>query len=128
MLDIETIPSSPVIVTHPFTNSGVVGFSGYNKPENILDNHNALLRWQKEMNKQISEFDSAVRIFLYLTKPYRLVFLKYAEPYLSRKDFSQILSDVWIQTEVPYSDPNFSTGDLVKLFKKADPVISYERR
>lgn len=123
MLDIETTSFSPVIVKHPFTDSGVVGFSGDKKPENILENHNALLRWQKAVNKQINESDSANRIFLLLTKPYRLVFLKYAEPYLSKKDFSQILSDVWIQTEAPHSDPNFSTDDFVKLFKKADPAF-----
>lgn len=132
MLDIETTPFSPVLVKHPFTDSGIVGFSGDNKPENILDNYTALLRWQKAIKKEINESDSADRIFLYLTKPYRLVFLKYAEPYLSQKDFSQILSDVWIQTEAPHSDPNFSMGDLVKLFKKTDPAFlmkedEYER-
>lgn len=123
MIDIETTAYSPIIVTHPFTDSGIVGFSGSDMPENIMENHDALLRWQKQIKKQINESDSADRIFLLLTKPYRLVFLKYAEPYLSQKDYSQILCDVWIQTEAPHSDPNFSTSDLVKLFKKADPAF-----
>ncbi len=65
--------------------------------------------------------------FLLLTKPYRLVFLKYAEPYLSQKDFSQILSSVWIQTEAPHNDPNFRMNDLVNLFKGADPVFLMEQ-
>ena len=61
-----------------------------------------------------------------LTKPYRLVFLKYAEPYLSQKDFSRILADAWTQTEAPHNDPNFSTNKLIGLFKKADPVYLME--
>lgn len=124
--DIKTTSFSPVIVTHPFTDTGFVYFKGYRKPENLLENDNALLRWHDEVKKQISKSDSADRIFSLLTKPYRLVFLKYAEPYLSRKDFSEILSDVWIQIEAPHNDPNFSTSDLVKLFKKADPAFLME--
>lgn len=127
MLDIETTPLSPIIVTHPFTDSGIVGFSGATKPENILENHDALLRWQKQMKNQINESDSADRIFLLLTKPYRLVFLKYAEPYLSQKDYSRILADVWMQTEAPHNDQNFNTGKLIGLFKKANPAFLMEK-
>ena len=126
MTDIKMTPHSPIIITHPFTDTGFVYFKGYRKPENLLENNDALLRWHNEMRKQINESDSADRIFSLLTKPYRLVFLKYAEPYLSQKDFSEILSDMWIQTEAPHNDPNFSTNKLIGLFKKADPACLME--
>lgn len=126
MTDITTTSFSPVIVKHPFTDSGIVYFKGDSKPENLLENNDALLRWHEKVKKQISESDSADRIFSLITKPYRLVFLKYAEPYLSRKDFSEILSDVWIQIEAPHNDPNFSTSKLIGLFRKADPVYLME--
>lgn len=126
MIDIKTTPYSPVIVMHPFTNTGFVYFKGGSKPENILENDNALLRWQKAMKNQIDQSDSIDRIFLLLTKPYRLVFLKYSEAYLTQKDFSQMLAEIWIQTEAPHNDLNFSTNKLIGLFKKADPVYLME--
>ena len=126
MTDIKTTPFSPVIVTHPFTDTGFIYFKGDSKPKNLLENKDTLLRWHNEVKKQISESNSADRIFLLLTKPYRLVFLKYAEPYLTQKDFSRILADVWIQTEAPHNDPNFSTSKLTSLFRKADPVYLME--
>ena len=121
MMDVKTTTHSPIIVSHPFTDSGFVGLTGENFPQNILENRDNLLRWQKEKKKQINESDSADRIFFMLTKPYRIVFLKYAEPYLSQKDFSRILADVWMQTEAPHNDPNFTVRKLVNLFKKAAP-------
>ena len=76
MTDIKTTPFSPVIVTHPFTDTGFIYFKGDSKPKNLLENKDTLLRWHNEVKKQISESNSADRIFLLLTKPYRLVFLK----------------------------------------------------
>ncbi len=122
MMDIKTTPHSPLIVAHPFTDSGFVGFKEDAFPSNILENENALLRWREQMKTRINECDSAHQIFMHLTKPYRLVFLKYTEPHLSQKDFSEILCDVWIQTEAPHNDPNFTTAGLVRLFAKADPT------
>lgn len=119
MMDIKTTPHSPVIVSHPFTDTGYVGFLGDRFPQTILENRDAFLRWQTEKKKQINESDSADRIFFMMTKPYRLIFLKYAEPHLSQKDFSRILGDVWIQVEAPHNDPNFTICELVNLFKKA---------
>jgi hypothetical protein len=96
MMDIKTTTHSSLIVTHPFTDSGFVGISGETTLMNLLENNDTLLRWQNQMKNQIGECDSANRIFMLFTKPYRMVFLKYAEPYLSQKDFSEILSNVWM--------------------------------
>ena len=63
MMDIKTTPHSPVIVSHPFTDTGYVGFLGDRFPQTILENRDAFLRWQTEKKKQINESDSADRIF-----------------------------------------------------------------
>ena len=62
-----------------------------------------------------------------LTKPYRLVFLKYAEPYLSQKDFSRILADAWTQTEAPHNDPNLMEIDEYKQFKELENTVTVYR-
>jgi len=55
--------------------------------------------------------------------PYGLTFLKFAMPRLSREDFSKILSDAWIRSENPNSDPNLSTAKLLTMFRAADTAI-----
>ncbi|MCM1364513.1 MAG: hypothetical protein NC215_05995 [Ruminococcus sp.] len=120
-LDIETTPHSPIIVKHPFTDTGFVGFKDKDYPSNLLEDENALLRWREQMKSFINKCDSPHHIFMLLTKAYRMVFLKYAEPYMSQKDFSEILSDVWTETEAPHNDPNFTTAEFVRLFRQADP-------
>ncbi|MCM1391300.1 MAG: hypothetical protein NC185_00825 [Ruminococcus sp.] len=121
-LDIETTPHSPIIVKHPFTDTVFVGFKGKDYSSNLLEDENALLRWREQMKTYISKCTAPHHIFMFLTKPYRMVFLKYAEPYLSQKDFSEILSDVWTETEAPHNDPNFTTAEFVRLFRQADPA------
>ena len=56
-------------------------------------------------------------------KPYGLTFLKYTSPFLSKEEFSKILSDAWARSENPNSDPNFTQKELVSMFKQADPTI-----
>lgn len=58
-----------------------------------------------------------------ITKPYMLGFLKFAKPYLSSEEFTQMLADAWIRSESPNDDPNLSKGKLLSLFKEADPDI-----
>ncbi|MCI8331520.1 MAG: hypothetical protein HFE78_01655 [Clostridiales bacterium] len=89
-MEIKTTPPSP----HPFTDSGFVGFKEDAFPSNLLENENTLLQWRDQMKKRFNKCEFAQQIFMFLTKPYRMVFLKYAEPYLSQKDLSEILSDV----------------------------------
>ena len=99
MMNIEATPHSPIIVTHPFTDTGYVVLAEDKLPQNILENRDTLIRWQAEKKKQLNKSDSADQIFSLLTKLYRMVFLKYSEPYLSKKDFSRILADVRISAQ-----------------------------
>lgn len=96
MLDIAETRMSPLIVRHPFTDTGIVAFrkeDGGIGRANLLEDKRELQKWRRQMTEQIDRSESAFHIHLMVTKPYRLAFLKYAQPYLSQKDFSEILND-----------------------------------
>lgn len=58
-----------------------------------------------------------------LNKSYGLVFLKYAMPYLSAEDFSSILATAWVMCEAPHNDSVVNKGDLILMFKSANPAV-----
>ena len=126
-LKFEPIPTeySPMIVKHPFTDSGIVSLKTVGNESlqfaDITQDKAAFKVWQEEMKKQIDALSSPKQFRLMLTKSYYLAFLKFAEPYLSQQDFSEFLAAVWIRSEAPNSDPNFSQRQLLELFKKAAP-------
>ena len=74
------------------------------------------------MEKQIDTAEDVFGVYHLMTKSYLLAFLKYAEPYLSREDFSKMLADIWIRTEAPNLDPNFKQKELLDLFRKSKHV------
>lgn len=117
---------SPMIVKHPFTDSGIVGIrtddGGYGYA-NLLDNQADMDNWREHMEKRIDSIDDASGIFILITKPYALGFFKHAAQHLGREDFAKILAHTWIRTEAPNSDPNLSKSKLLTLFKSADPQI-----
>ena len=65
-----------------------------------------------------------------LNKAYGLTFLKFAEPYLSSADLSELLADAWIRSENPNMDANVTKKDLVAMFNQADKsvLMSLEER
>ncbi len=123
MFEAQKTEFSPMIVKHPFTDSGIV-FCKENESillKNILTDESDAGYWREEMWGQIQAAKSAHEIIFRMTKSYRLVFLKYVEAYLSRRDLSQILGSTWVSVEAPNIDPNFSQRELIPLFEKADP-------
>ena len=92
--EINETPYSPMIVKHPFTDTGVSAIpDGKGGVEMIdLTEDDAQLRWRQSMARQIDKADNAYAIYMMVTKPYALTFLKFAMPHLSREDMSQILS------------------------------------
>lgn len=117
---------SPMIIKHPFTDSGIVGIrtddGGYGYA-NLMDNQTDLDNWREHMEQRINSADNASKIFMLITKPYALGFFKHAAQHLGREDFAKILAYTWIRTEAPNSDPNLSKSKLLTLFKSADPQI-----
>ncbi len=126
MQDIKETPMSPLVVKHPFTDSALIvtqNSEGKVTHTNLLDDKNARRDWRKQMEKQIGLTQSAFHIHLLITKPYRLAFLKFARPFLSRADFSEILSDAWIHSEYPSFDPNVNQNEQLAMFRAADPAV-----
>ena len=143
-MNIEETKFSPLVIKHPFTDSAMVCLSqtdGEIAFANIMEDTKAFTLWKEQVEKQIDtaedvfgvyhlvpERNPAAKPFLrskntdLMTKSYLLAFLKYAEPYLSREDFSKMLADIWIRTEAPNLDPNFKQKELLDLFRKSKHV------
>ena len=119
---IHKTPYSPVVVQHPFTSSGIATAKkdGVLQIIDITESEENLERWQDWMREWIKNAKSAYEIYMMTNKPYGLTYLKYAEPYLSKEDFSKILGDAWVRSENPNGDANVSKRELLSMFKQAD--------
>lgn len=125
MIDPELTKFSPMIIHHPFTGAGIVGVvkDGQTQMLDITQDEASLNTWRKAMAEQIEQAEKAHEIYMMVNKPYALTFLKFAEPYLSREDFSAILSSAWIMAEAPNQDINVNKRSLAAMFRKADPSV-----
>ncbi len=130
MTDLQITKLSPLVVSHPFTNTGITALKGTGDtpliPMDITASKENFAKWQLEKAKIINKAETPFQIFFMLNPPYYLTFLKYAEKYLSQKDFSEMLSNAWILSEMPNRDRNVSKGQLVTMFKQADPSVLME--
>lgn len=124
MLEPQETKFSPIIVKHPFTDSGIVYFQDDGiKQVNIIEDNDGFRNWQNQMKLRIDEAESAYQVYFLITKPYSFAFLKYTFDYLSRDDFSEILADAWMRNEEPNNDPNLSKRKLLSMFKYAEPTV-----
>ncbi len=122
-LDIGRTEFSPIVVTHPFTSSGIVLDSSSQIPADITEDKDALERWRKWIGQQIDGAENPFQIGIMINKPYRLTFLKYAKEYLSQADFSGMLAEAWIASEAPNLDRNIGKNGLLSMFRQADPAL-----
>lgn len=123
-LDVQPTKFSPMIVSHPFTNSGISGIVGEDggfQMADLVNNSEDLKKWRQQVGKQIDNADSAYGIFTLVNKPYTLAFLKFSQPYLSEQEFGQILSSAWILSESPNDDANMTRQELLSAFKSVSP-------
>ena len=128
--DIHETEFSPVIVSHPFTDSGFVASpnaDGEIGLLNITESDADQRRWREYMGKLIDGAKSAYEIYMMITKPYGLTFLKYTAQDLSQEDLSNILASAWTRAEAPNLDVNVSKAKLLSLFKQADPTVLMEQ-
>ena len=74
-------------VKHPFTDTGVSAIpDGKGGVEMIdLTEDDAQLKWRQSMVRQIDKADNAYAIYMMVTKPYALTFLKFAMPHPQEK-------------------------------------------
>ncbi len=130
MLDVQDTEYTPLIVKHPFTDSGIVAYRTENceiVQADITKDSDALDKWRQSIIGHINECKSAHEISFMITKSYSLAFLRYAVPYLSTKELSEMLSDMWVRTEAPNNDPNLGKGKLLTLFKESNPQYLMEK-
>ncbi len=118
---------SPMVVQHPFTNTGIIGIPSENGESleiiDITAGQENLSRWRCVLEKQIDNASDPFQIYMMVNNPYGLTFLKFAEPYLSQEDFSHILGSAWVMCEAPHNDPNLGVSKLIAMFEKADPAL-----
>ncbi len=122
--DIHKTKMSPIIVSHFFTSTGIVDVGSDGKIElvDIAASEENLRKWQRKTSRYIEKAKDAKEIFYMVNNPYRLAFLKFAQDYLSRENFSSLLSAGWILSENPNQDVNVSKMELVGMFKQADKM------
>ena len=122
----EPTEYAPVIIHHPFTTSGLVALKqpdGSQGIGNILEDPKDLQAWREQQEIIIDQMKTPLQLAFRITNPYAFGFLKFAQPYLSRDDMSEVLSYMWIHTEAPNRDPNLSKAKLVSMFQAANPAV-----
>ena len=106
---IQETALSPVIVSHPFTNSGISALrneDGILSMVDLINNSDDCTRWRRKVGEQIDSAENVHQIFVLLNPPYYLTFIKFAASDLSEKDLGQLLSIAWTQEECPNQDCN----------------------
>ena len=129
-LEIQPTKMSPLVVKHPFTDSGITAIRDENnsiQPADLLNNQQALDCWRGQMAQNIQEAESSNQLVYMVTKSYRLAFLKYAAGYLSERDAASALNFVWTTSEAPNSDPNLSRRELLALFRSVSPSLLMDK-
>ena len=124
-LDIQTTKLSPIIVKHPFFDFGITAIHSETGLQvlNILESETDLRIARNEIKHKISKADAVLQISMLVTKPYKLVFLKYIQEHLSPEDIARYLKCNWSLIENISGDLNVSKSAIVKMFKAADKTI-----
>ena len=88
----ETTSFSPMVVKHPFTDSGIVTVrdGGEYRIADITADEAAMSQWREQMASLIENAKTPRHIYMMLTKSYRFAFLKHAMPYFFAKGFFRI--------------------------------------
>lgn len=125
-LPIEQTELSPAIINHPIFETAisyqVKNGSGI-KYVNYLEDSDALEQARQGYKEKIRNTESVNQIFILIRKPYKLTFLKFTKNFLSKKDFSMLLADAWINSENPNNDVNVPIKTLISWYKFADKSV-----
>ena len=113
---------SPMIVSHPFTKSGIVMLKDGDDfvHADITKDDLALAKWQSEMAWHIDRSPDVYQIYSMVNDAYALAFFQDIANHLSQEDFSRLLADVWVNSEYANSDANVNKNTILNFFKKAD--------
>ena len=119
-LDIGMIEGlSPIRVSHPFIEEGVSFNLKTGEVINLLENEEALKK-EKALRLKRMKNMSPLQIAFCVSKPYRMLYLSLAFPYLSKKERSEIMHEVWISVENINNNVNVSQMETLKMLRKCN--------
>ncbi len=114
---------SPVIVSHPFTNSGISALrneDGSLSMVDLINNSDDCTRWRRKVGEQIDSAENVHQIFVLLNPPYYLTFIKFAASDLSEKDLGSSYPSPGPRRNAPIRTACEQTR-LVALFRSVSP-------
>lgn len=119
-LDIGMIEGlSPIRVLHPFIEEGVSFNIKTGEVVNLLEDKEALKK-EKELRLKRMRNMSPMQIAFCVSKPYRMLYLSLAFPYLIKKERSEIMHEVWISVENINNNVNVSQMETLKMLRKCN--------
>ena len=125
--DYEIVNNIPpqIAIIHPIFESTIAGVpDGDNcKIVDFYNNDDNLQLVRESFLKRIKSSTNINGLYCIVRKSYRLTFLKFAEPFLSRNDMSELLADAWTTSENPNQDVNVKLSTIVKWFKNANKKV-----
>ena len=104
MMDPEPTSFSPVIIKHPFTDSGIVTVRSGNeyRAADITADEAVRSQWREQMASLIENAETPRHIYMMLTKSYRFAFFEVCNAIFFRKRiFSEYLANAWVMCEKP---------------------------
>lgn len=119
-LDIGMIEGlSPIRVSHPFIEEGVSFNLKTGEVINLLEDEETLKKEKAVRLKRMRNM-SPLQIVFCVSKPYRMLYLSLAFPYLSKKERSEIMHEVWISVENINGNINVSQIEILKMLRKCN--------
>lgn len=131
-LEIQPTKMSPLVVKHPFTDSGITVIRDKNnsiQPADLLNDPRALDCWRGQMAQNIQEAESSNQLFYMVTKSYRLAFLKHTAGYTyitEQKCIGDFVCSLyqnlyrWFSRILQRRLPLSSRGPVRKVFRQSD--------
>ena len=119
-LDIGMIDGlSPIRVSHPFIEEGVSFNLKTGEVSNLIEDEKALKK-EKELRLKRIKNMSPMQIAFCVSKPYRMLYLSLAFPYLTKKERSEIMHEVWISVENINNNVNVSQMETLKMLRNCN--------
>lgn len=119
-LDIKVEEKFGVFVQHPYFGQIVDAVQVDGKIEMVdLREPEGLKKVRERVLKTIDAVERYAQFFVFVRTPFLPAFFKFTNQYLSLRDYSEALADVWTLVEFPNVDVNVSTNEFIRYFNKA---------
>lgn len=110
---------SPIRVSHPFIEEGVSFNLKTGEVINLIEDEKVLKK-EKGLRLKRMKNMSPMQIVFCVSKPYRMLYLSLAFPYLTKKERSEIMHEVWISVENINNNVNVSQMETLKMLRNCN--------